>query len=81
MGVKKLLYEVVSVLVRQFLAIFTLHYRLVLVVRIQWEVVQVPERIKHKLSMPLDREIVLVGDRIGRPLENVRLELCIGHTH
>ena len=68
-------------LVWQFLAIFTLHDRLVLIVRIQREVVQVPERIKHKLSLPLDREIVLVGDRIGRPLENEWFELGIGHAY
>lgn len=68
-------------LVGQFLAIFTLHDRLVLIVRIQREVVQISEWIKHKLSLPLDWEIVLVGDRIGRPLEKVRLELGIGNAY
>ena len=66
---------------RQLLAVFTLHDCLVFVVWVQREVVQVSERVKHKLSEPLDWEIVLIGNGIRRSLENVWLELGTGQTY
>lgn len=48
----------------EFLAILTLHDGLVLVERVEREVVQVAERVEHQAGLPFDGEVGHVLDRV-----------------